>query len=120
MEDEDDEDLELENMASKFPRLKKPNLDDNLNDSDDDSDVDSDDMEATPNGKHVPVAASPTYASSDESNSEIASDSDNSDSDNDDDSDKEAPEDQPAPGGKGQFLIQAIKKKFFFQIFQTI
>jgi len=100
LEDEDDEDLELENMASKFPRLKKPNLDDNLNDSDDDSDVDSDDMEATPNGKHVPVAASPTYASSDESNSEIASDSDNSDTDNDDDSDKEAPEDQPAPGGK--------------------
>merc|ERR1712136_387583 len=100
LENEDDEDLELENMASKYPRLKKPNRDDNLNDSDDDSDVDSDDMEATPNGKRAPA---PVQQSSEESDSEqSSSDSENSDYDVHEDFNKETPEDQPAPGGKAR------------------
>lgn len=112
LENEDDEDLELENMASKYPRLKKPNRDDNLNDSDDDSDVDSDDMEATPNGKRAPA---PVQQSSEESDSEqSSSDSENSDYDVHEDFNKETPEDQPAPGGKGQYSFWEMFISYFF------
>merc|ERR1712071_373825 len=113
LENEDDEDLELENMASKFPRLKKPNLDDNLNDSDD-SGAESDDMEvAQPVAKRHQAthAAVPHQGSSDEyksdedsdKDSDKDSDSENSDYDVHENFDKESPEDPPpAPGGKAR------------------
>merc|ERR1712071_513421 len=118
IENEDDEDLELESMASKYPRLKTANRDDNLNDSDD-SDADSDDMEVetrekskAKRGKITKIAKEEVDPDSEDS--EDVKESDDSDGDSDsssDNSDYDVNEDfkenikkgpQPAAAGKAR------------------
>merc|ERR1712071_20370 len=118
IENEDDEDLELESMASKYPRLKTANRDDNLNDSDD-SDADSDDMEVETREKSKAKRGKITRIAKEEvdpdsEDSEDVKESDDSDGDSDsssDNSDYDVNEDfkenikkgpQPAAAGKAR------------------